>query len=123
MTALDHLCRLLVRFRYPFSAPADIASALGIHASHFLTFNTLISHLTNPNCKPATLSKYMPRSQAESAFATALRKERFQSDSLFSYHINGVWLEFVLHFDDQARLRRLYLSHKDFKEKHEISIN
>jgi hypothetical protein len=123
MKTLDSLCRLLVRFRYPFSVPADIASALGIHTSHFITFNKLISYLTNPACKPATLSKYMPRSQAERAFTTALRKERFQSDSLFSYHINGNWLEFVLHFDDQARLRRLYIFHKDFKEKHEIPIN
>lgn len=122
MTAYDNLCRLIMRFRYPFSIPSDIASALGIQTSHFITFNKLISCLTNPDCKPATLSKYMPRSQAESTFGTALRKERFQNESLYSYHINGKWIEFVLHFDDQARLRRLYLSHKDFKEKHEITI-
>lgn len=123
MTAFDNLCRFLVRFRYPFSIPSDVTAALGIQTSHFITFKKLISRLTNPNCKPATLSKYMPRLLAERAFeTTALRKERFQNDSLFSYHINGHWLEFVLHFDDQARLRRLYLSHKDFKEKHEIPI-
>ena len=122
MKAYHNLCRFLIRLRYPFSIPADIANALGIHTSHFMTFKNLISRLTHPACRPGTLSKYMPRVEAESAFGTALRKERFPCDSLFSYKINGSWLKFVLHFDDQARLRRLYLSHKDFKEKYEIPI-
>lgn len=123
MEAFNKICRFLLRFRYPFSLPEDVAIAFGIQKSYFLTFNKLMSNLTNPNYRPDTLTKYMPRSEAESVFRTALRKERFQSNSLFSYHVNGHWMEFVLHFDDKSRLRRLYLTHKDLKKQHEIPIS
>lgn len=123
MKTFNSLCRFFLRFRYPFSLPADIASALGIDTSPFLTFNKLISRLTSPGYRPGTLIKYMPRKEAENAFHTALRKEIFASDSLFSYRVNGKWVEFVLHFDEQSRLRRLYLSHKDLEEKYEILIS
>ncbi len=65
----------------------------------------------------------MPREQAEDMFRLAIRKEKFQQNSLFSYHFKGGWVEFVLQFDEQARLRRLYTRHKDLKQKCEIPIS
>lgn len=114
--------RLFVRFRYPVSMPEDVASDLGLNISNYLTFQEFIELLTNPNTKPSKLSRYMPRHEAECIFQSALRKERFKHDSLFSYYFNGGWMEFVLQFDEQSRLRRLYINHKDMKQKYEIPM-
>jgi hypothetical protein len=120
---LQLLSQLFVRFRYPISTPEDVATDLGLNLSNFLTFQEFISHLTNPHHRPTKLSRFMPRDQAEKNFRLALRKEKFQSNSLFSYHFNGGWMEFMLHFDENARLRRLYIRHKDLKQKYEIPIS
>lgn len=114
---------LFVRFRYPISMPEEVGSDLGINFSNFLTFQEFIGCLTNPLYRPTKLTRFMPRAQAEEHFRCALRKERFSQNSLFSYHFNGGWMEFMLQFDEQARLRRLYILHKDLKQKHEILIS
>lgn len=114
---------LFVRFRYPVSLPEDVAGDLGLNVSNSLSFQEFINHLINPHHSPSKLTRFMARDQAEDAFRSALRKERFQQHSLISYHFNGNWMEFVLHFDEQSRLRRLYISHKDLKQKHEIPIS
>src|SRR4051812_48473904 len=117
------LLRLFVRFRYPISTPEEVGSDLGLNISNLLTFQEFIACLTHPHYRPAKLTRFMPRQQAEDIFRQARRKERFQQDSLFSYHFNGGWMEFMLQFDEQSRLRRLYIRHKDLKQKHEISIS
>jgi hypothetical protein len=123
MKLLKPLQRLFVRFRYPVSMPEDVASDLGLNISNHLTFQEFIEQLTDPNLRPSKLSRYMPRHEAECIFQTALRKERFKHDSLFSYYFNGGWMEFVLQFDEQSRLRRLYIKHKDMKQKYEIPMS
>jgi hypothetical protein len=120
---LQLFSQLFVRFRYPISMPEDVATDLGLTLSNLLTFQEFMSHLTNPHHRPTKLSRFMPRDQAENNFRFALRKEKFQSNSLFSYHFNGGWMEFILHFDENARLRRLYIRHKDLKQKYEIPIS
>lgn len=115
--------RLLLRFRYPVSMPEDVAKDLGLEISNFLTFNEFIRHLTNPLQTPKKLSRFMPREQAEGIFHAALKKEKFNHNSLFSYHFNGSWMEFMLSFDEQSRLRRIYVRHKDLKKKYEMPIS
>jgi hypothetical protein len=115
--------RLLLRFRYPVSMPEDVAADLGLSLSNFLTFKEFVNQLTNPHLKPAKLTRFMPREQAEKTFQTAIRKEKFQHNSLFSYYFNEGWMEFVLQFDEQARLRRLYIQHRELKKRVEISIS
>lgn len=122
MKTLQNIRRFFLRFRYPFSLPEDIASALGIQTQR-ISFTKLISNVTHPDYRPGNLTRFMPRSQAERAFQTALRKEKFQNDSLFSYYVNGAWVEFTLHFDTESRLRRLYLRYKDLKQAYEIPIS
>lgn len=122
MKMLKPFLHLLVRFRYPVSMPEDVASDLGIQISNSLNFKQFIHCLTDPRQRPTKLSRFMPRDQAEDIFRLAKRKERFQQNSLFSYHFKGGWVEFILQFDEQSRLRRLYIRHKDLKQKHEISI-
>ena len=61
MKAFDHLCRFFIRFRYPISLPEDIAEALGINLSNYITFDKFVSLLTCPSCKPTKLHKFMPR--------------------------------------------------------------
>jgi hypothetical protein len=114
---------LMIRFRYPFSMPEDVAKDLGLEISNFLTFNELIHHLTNPHKIPTNLTRFMPRERAEGMFNAALKREKFNRNSLFSYRFNGGWMEFMLSFDEQARLRRIYLHHKDLKQKYEIPIS
>ena len=123
MKSLNIFRRLLVRFRYPMSMPEDVAKDLGVEISNLLTFPEFINCLTNPDFKSKKLIRFMPREQAENAFNTALRKEKFSRDSLFSYYFNGGWMEFMLSFDQNSRLRRIYIHHKDLKQKYEIPIS
>lgn len=122
MKAFDHLYRFFLRFRYPVSLPEEVASALGVKISSFLTFDEFVRCLTAPTCRPTRLSKFMPREKAEAAFQSALRKERFKQNSLFSYYFSEGWMEFVLQFDEQSRLRRIYLQHKHIQEDRGIEI-
>jgi hypothetical protein len=120
--ALDAVYRFFLRFRYPVTLPEDIGSALGIVASNHLTFEEFVGRLTCPSCRPTRLIKFMPREKAEEAFQTAQRKERFQQNTLISYYFNEGWMEFVLHFDEQSRLRRIYVNHKQIEKERGIEI-
>lgn len=122
MKVLKPLLSLFVRFRYPVSMPEEVAADLGINITNALSFREFIHRLTDPVHRPTKLNRFMPREQAEEIFRSALRKEKFQQNSLFSYHFKGGWMEFILQFDEQSRLRRLYIRHKDLKTKHEIRI-
>jgi hypothetical protein len=123
MSPINFVKQFFIRFRYPCSLPEDVAQDLGLNISNLLTFTEFMDRLTQPKLCPKKLTKFMPREQAEQIFRTALRKECFKQNSLFSYHFNGGWMEFMLQFDEQSRLRRLYIQHKDLKQKHEISIS
>lgn len=122
MKAWNMMRMFLIRFRYPVSSPEDIAQDLGIPATNFLTFQEFFLQLSSPSCRPAKLNKFMPREEAEEVFQTALRKEKFSRNSLFSYYFNEGWVEFVLQFDDQSRLRRIYLHHKEIPQDEGIEI-
>lgn len=120
--SLDFFKRFIIRFRYPVSTPEDVAKDLGLNISNFLPFEQFIDCLLHLPVPPRKLTKFMPREQAESIFRMALRKEKFKQNSLFSYYFNGGWMEFMLQFDEQSRLRRIYIHHKDLKQKCEMSI-
>lgn len=111
MYLLENLTKLLSRFRYPFSLPEEVATALGIHLANSLAFEEFIRLLGTPECRPTRLRKFMHRSKAEAAFQTAPKKETFATMSLFSYYFNRGWLVFALYFDEQGRLRRLYVQY------------
>lgn len=114
--------RFFARVRYPFSLPEEIAEALGVPLSNGLTFNEFFGMLLEPTFKPTTLSKFMTREQAEGAFGKALRKEQFAQSTLISYYFSEGWLEFVLKFDNEKRLRRLYIQHKNIDQDEGIEI-
>lgn len=114
--------RLIIRFRYPASLPEEIAFALGVEISNHLTFQEFVDRLRSPTCRPTKLIRFMPREEAEEAFESALMRERFTRNSLFSYYFNEGWIEFVLQFDDLARLRRVYLQYKDIPHDQGIEI-
>jgi len=122
MKALDFLSRLLLRFRYPVSMPEDVATALGIHISNYVTFHEFVSHLSSPTCRPTKLLKFMSREDAEKAFFAAPLKEKFQNNTLFSYCFNEGWVEFILQFDDNSKLRRIYLQHRGIKQDRGLEI-
>lgn len=123
MKVFRPLLHLFIRFRYPVSMPEDVASDLGLQLTNSLSFKEFICCLTDPRYRPTKLARFMPREQAEAIFRLAKRKERFKQNSLFSYHFKGGWMEFILQFDEQSRLRRLYICHKDLKQKYEIPIS
>lgn len=122
MKAFDWFFQCILRFRYPVSLPEDIATDLGICAPNFLTFEELVSKLTCPSCRPQRLSRFMPRDAAEAAFQCAQRKEKFGRNSLYSYYFHEGWLEFSLYFDEQSRLRRIYLQHKRLEAEQGVEI-
>lgn len=121
--ALNIMQRLLLRFRYPVSLPEDIAEALGVHVSNFLTFEEFVNQLASPECRPTKLMKFMPRDKAEDAFQGAQRTERFKQNTLISYYFSEGWMEFVLSFDDHSRLRRIYLQHKQITSDSGVEIH
>ena len=94
------------------SLPEEIADALGVDICNSLRFKKILNLLTSPECKPTTLKRFMPRDLAEEAFQGALLKEHFLQSSLFSFYFPEGWMEFELQFDEQSRLRRIYVHHK-----------
>jgi len=124
MNPLNWVFQFFLRIRYPVSLPEDIAADLGINASNLLTFEQFVRQLSHQSCCPKRLTRFMPREEAEAAFQSAQRKERFGRNSLFSYYFQEGWLEFKLYFDEKARLRRIYLQHKDLNSDNiEIHLN
>jgi hypothetical protein len=108
----DRLARFIARFRYPVSLPEDVAETLGIEVSNFLSFDELIKKLSCCHSNPLRLAKYMPRRQAENAFQHATCIDRFGRKTLVSYYFPEGWVEFVLEYDGDGLLRRMYLRHK-----------
>ena len=113
---------VVARLRYPVSLPEDVAQALGVPISNFISFKKFSNQMKSPDLRPTRLTKFMSREAAEQAFGSALRREKFPRNTLCSYFFNNAWLEFSLHFDDQCRLRRLYVNHRDFPEQAGIEI-
>lgn len=107
----SYFSHFTLRFRYPVSMPSEVADALGIELSSKNTLEELIRQLLELKCRPQGLMKYMKREAAENRFQNAVKKERFNQKTLFSYYFNQGWVEFMLQFDDESRLRRLYLYH------------
>lgn len=123
MKILKNIRRFFLRFRYPVSLPEDIASALGVSIPNTLTFSEFIARLSDKHLVPTRLKKFMPREKAETIFALAVRKDRFAHNTLFSYYFPEGWIEFILWFDDQDRLRRLYLQHHGILSDQGVEIN
>lgn len=122
MKAVDLFRRFLLRFRYPITLPEEVAKALGIDLPNFLTFDELVERLSCPNCRPTTLARFMHRQQAEEFFQHAHCHEHFKQSSLFSFYFTEGCLEFVLQYDDQSLLRRMYIQHPRFKQERGIEI-
>ncbi len=112
----------LRRVRYPMSMPEEVGAALGVEFSRNLPFKQFVQLLSSPQCRVTRLSRYMPRAQAEAAFMSALRRESFRHNSLFSYYFHGGWIGFTLDFDEKSRLRRLYLQHPDLPDTEKVEI-
>ncbi|MGM0440412.1 MAG: hypothetical protein ACQEP8_04800 [Chlamydiota bacterium] len=111
------ICEVRRRWLYPVSLPEDIGEALGINIPPSITYQRLMEVLTDPQNCPHRLARYMPRELAEAAFSKALRKESFNHESVFSYYFREGWLEFVLLFDVDSCLRRVYLQHPALQEE------
>ncbi|MCH9632103.1 MAG: hypothetical protein S4CHLAM6_04270 [Chlamydiae bacterium] len=105
--------RILQRIKNPISLPEDIGKDLGIQILYNeLSFKECIEKLVSSDCESKYLSRFMDRDEAELLFKSAVRRETFRDTSLFSYYIYSGWLAFKLIFDDQNRLRRIYLQHR-----------
>lgn len=122
MQLFNFFQRFFVRFRYPFSLPEDIADSLGISLSNHLAFKDFVFCLTQKMQIPTRLTKFMPRELAEKTFIKPVKTERFCQKTLVSYYFNEGWLEFMLHFDNKARLRRVYLLHIDIPSDQGLEI-
>lgn len=122
MNVIAIFSKVYLRFRYPVSLPGDVADALGVQVSNHVSFEEFVNTLISPTCRPTRLQKFMPREDAEAAFQSALRKEHFKQNTICSYYFNEGWMEFVLLFDEQSRLRRIYLQHKKITQEEGIEI-
>lgn len=120
---VERLSRFFARFRHPVALPEDVAETFGFSVSNFLSFTELVNMLeSSPMCSPHQLAKYMPRRDAESAFRRATCKECFKEKTIVSYYFPEGWIEFILYFDMEGRLRRIYLLHKNVKQEEGLEI-
>jgi len=122
MRAVAWVLQCYQRLRYPDILPSDIAADLGLAKARFLNFDDLFNLLTDENCSLKRLSRFMPREKAEAVFSRAQRQERFGRSALYSYYFNEGWLEFILHFDEEARLRRVYFQHKRLQTQQRVEL-
>lgn len=118
MKLLKKMSRFIQRLKNPVSLPEDIGKDLGIQLLYNeLSFQECIDKLVSKELSSKYLIRFMPREEAEMLFKSAVRKETFKDTSLFSYYIYNGWLAFKLIFDDQNRLRRVYLQHCSLKNQ------
>lgn len=120
MKLIDQFWRFCARFRYPVSLPEDVSQALGIPLTNFITFDQLVSKICST--LPTKLRKFMPREEAEAAFSCAVCKEKFYDNTVCSFCFNQGRIVFVLKFDDQNRLRRIYMQHKLIRSDQGVEI-
>ncbi len=114
--------RTFLRLRYPVSLPEDIADALGVSLSNYMSFKDFVASLSEPLSAPKRLSRFMPREIAENVFCNAVRQEKFSERTLISYQFPEGWVEFILQFDRESRLRRIYLLHKEIASDQGIEL-
>lgn len=112
----------MIRFRYPVSLPEDIAEALGVSLSNSLPFKDFIFQLCKSAYSPTRLSRLMPREEAENVFLKAVRKERYSGKTVISYYFSEGWMEIILLFDRDSRLRRVYLHHREIPSEQGIEL-
>ena len=122
MKLWSRLTTLVARIWYPVALPEDIAHCFGLKVSNFLPLEELIRILSKSQSYTAFLSRYMPRDIAESVFRQATSIESYGEKTIISYYFIGGWIEYVLQFDREDRLRRVYLSHRA-TEQMEISLS
>lgn len=115
------LAHLKVRLRYPYALPSEIGNALGLSLDDTVLFPSLLDILSNLQ-KPGSLARFMTRKQAERCFCKASRCEKFTTSSLYSFRFNEGWVEFELQFDEEDKLRRLFLIHKEIHDKDRLEI-
>lgn len=110
------------RLRYPVSLPSEVADALGIEFPPEYSLEELINLLLEARARPKALIKYMKRENAENCFLNAVKRERFNQKTVISYYFSQGWVEFMLQFDNEARLRRLYLYHYSARTPQGVEI-
>lgn len=118
----DLMWRFFLRFRYPGSLPEEVACALGIELPNRISFDELVKLLSASDAKPSKLQKFMSKEMADAAFSHAQCKEHFKHSSIFSFYFTEGWLEFLLEYDENSRLRRLYMQHKNIDSDRGIEI-
>lgn len=116
------LSRLFARWRHPHTLPEEVASILDLDVSNYLTYEEFISLLKQHCHPPKTLTRFMPREQAERTFFKASYKEHFCNESHFSYCFKQGVIDFTLTYDGENRLRRLYLNHRGMELDQKLEI-
>ena len=120
--SIDNFIRFIARFRYPISLPEDITKATGIPLKNLMCFERILHKLTNPKCNTVQLRKFMEMEEVCMAFRKAYKKEMFSKNCLFSYYFNEGWIEFKVCFDDDNKLRRVYLHHKSIQSDRGLEL-
>lgn len=118
----DYFSHVIARLKYPVSLPEEVGEALGVELSCQASFDEFIRELMQPELRPTRLVKYMAREQAEALFGKAVKTERFHQKTLVSFYFNKGWLEFMLQFDEDSRLRRIYFYHEATRRPRGVEI-
>lgn len=119
---MDSLSRFFARIWYPVALPEDLTEAFGVELSNYLSYSKLLEKISSCHLHPQKLAKYMPRRLAESVFKHATSMEIFKDKSIASYYFQEGCIEFVLSFDHNGTLRRVYLLHKAVENEEGIEL-
>jgi hypothetical protein len=121
-TIYQALMKFLARIWYPVALPEDLAEVFEIEISNFVPYPKLLETISGCQLHSHRLAKYMPRKLAESVFRHATCVETFKDKSIASYYFHEGWIEFVLYFDQDGALRRIYLLHKEIPNEMGVEL-
>jgi hypothetical protein len=112
--------------------PDELLKTLGLDLKGNSSIEDLLEKLNHSKSLHIKLKKFMTKREVENAFISAEKKEHFSRHSLYSYYFSKGWVGFFVSFDQDLKLRRVYLQYKSLRyqdtielylDNHSLSLN
>jgi hypothetical protein len=102
--------------------PDELLKTLGLDLEGKSSIEDFVEKLNHSKSLHVKLKKFMTRREVENTFLSAEKKEHFSRHSLYSYYFSKGWLGFFVSFDQDLKLRRVYLQYKSLRYQDFIEL-